>query len=92
MEAMEEVSASGSEAVDSPEDPLEPIQNAVDSTRQRLTVLEDEIRGIKRLIRALSRRMMADIEKREADRASLKSLIGSVRDAFCLFMMENTSP
>ena len=60
MEAMDEVSASGSDAVDSPEDPLEPIQNAVDSTRQRLDVLEDEIKSIKRLIRGLNRRMMAE--------------------------------
>ena len=75
-----------------PADPLEPIQNAVDITRQRLTALEDEIRSIKRLIRGLNRRMMADIEKRDADRTSLKTLIGSVHNAFVLFMMENTSP
>ena len=89
MEAME---ASGSDTHESPADPLEPLQNAVDSTRQRLTALEDEIRSIKRLIKGLNRQMMADIEKRDADRASLKTLIGTVHNAFCLFMMENTSP
>ena len=92
MEELEDVSISGSDSNEPPANPPEPLQNAVHNARQRLTALEDEIRSIKRLIRGLNRRMMADIEKRDADRASLKSLIGSVHNAFCLFKMENTSP
>ena len=92
MEDMEEVSANGSNSVESPDDPLEPIQNAVVSTRRRLDVLEDEIKSIKRMIRALNRRMMAEKEKQEADRASLKTLLNSVHNAFCLYIIENSSP
>ena len=92
MEELEDVSISGSDSNEPPANPPEPLQNAVDNTRQRLTALEDEIRNIKRLIRVLNRRLMADFDKRDADRASLKTLLGSMHKALSVYMTENTSP